>query len=371
MISSRTDTSGRGPTLADLADSLIADGPAPAAPESTAPPPGAVVACWTQAQGLRIGAAGVRNPAGDPMDVTTVFDLASVTKLFTTAAVMRLVHEGLVDLDVPVDGWLDLDDPVPTLRQLLRHRSGLLPWQPFYLRGDRSVAERLRGLPRIAEPDVQYSYSDLGFILIGAVIGAVTGSGLSAAMNDLVLAPLGLRASYGPREGDVATSAYDDGAERRMVETGEPYAIGLDGPFDDWRTAPITGEVNDGNTHHALAGVSGHAGMFGQVSDLILLGRALGRTDHGLWSAAVLDEFTTAGPDPQQGLGFRLRELPDGRRLSWHPGFTGCALGFTAGPASTVVAMATNRLLTRGRPTPTARLWERVLAGTGLIEEYR
>lgn len=355
--------------------------------------PGAVVGRWDDTDGLQIGAAGVC-ALDQAVTADTVFDLASVTKLFTTAAVMRLVHEGAVDLDAPVSRGVELPEPVLTVRHLLSHRGGLLPWQPLYLRGDRSVADAIRDLPRRDHPGNTHCYSDLGFMVLGAVVAAVTGAPLAQAMDDLICTPLGLRASYGPRTGEVATSAYGDGAERRMVATGEPYEIllpldsGNAEPFEAWRDHPLTGEVNDGNAHHALNGVSGHAGLFADASDLILLGRAFGRTDHGLWDTVVLDEFTTpvlsrslskrgasaskckgVDADSEQGLGFRLRTLPDGRVLAWHPGFTGTALGFTLGESTTVVTMLTNRLLTTSEPVPTAQLWEDVLSGTGLIEE--
>ena len=109
-----------------------------------------------------------------------------------------------------------------------------------------------------------------------------------------------------------------------------------------------------------MGGVSGHAGLFGTVPDLVTLGRALLDTTHGLWSSDVVEEFTTPGPDPLQGLGFRVRPLSQGR-LAWHPGFTGTALGVRLGAEPCVIAMATNRHLQDGAPVPTDRLWEHVL----------
>ena len=159
-----------------------------------------------------------------------------------------------------------------------------------------------------------------------------------------------------------------------MIATGEPYPVVLAPdpsltPLER-RPGPIRGTVHDANAFHAMGGVSGHAGLFGSVPDLLGLGRAIADTSHGLWTDDVVDQFTTAGPDPLQGLGFRIRPLPEGDgaatggRLAWHPGFTGTALGVVldAEPsAPTVVAMATNRHLHPGVPVPTDRLWERVL----------
>lgn len=345
------------------------------------PPTGAVVGSWTPANGVLTAAAGVRGPDGAPMTTDTVHDLASVTKLFTTAAVLRLTSSGEVALDDPLDTYLPFPEPVPTVRQLLQHRSGLLPWQPLYLQvGDTDLQRRdptaaldlIRTLPRATAPDQQWNYSDLGFILLGAVINTVTGHDLRTAVAELITEPLGIDVGYGPRStGDLASSSLDDRVERRMVATGEPHPVIIEGTFSRWRDVPSTGEVNDGNAHHALGGVSGHAGLFASVDDLITFGRALTHSDHGLWGADVLAEFLTPGPDPEQGLGFRLRELGPGRRLAWHPGFTGTALGICPGPDPAVVALATNRLVTEATPVPTVRLWKCVLRGLGLVPDHR
>lgn len=338
------------------------------------PPAGAVLGTWSPDDGVRTAAAGVRGSNSAPMTPDTVHDLASVTKLFTTAAALRLTSAGEVALDAPLDTYLPFPKPVPTVRQLLQHRSGLLPWQPLYLQADDPVAslDLIRALPRAAAPDRVRTYSDLGFILLGAVINTVTGHDLRTAITELITDPLGIDVGYGPRsEADLATSSLDDRVERRMVATGEPHPVVLDGHFDGWRADPSTGEVNDGNAHHALGGVSGHAGLFAGIDDLISFGRALTHTDHGLWRAEVLAEFLSPGPDPEQGLGFRIHDLGSGRRLAWHPGFTGTALGVIPGPDPMVVAMATNRLLTEATPVPTGRLWEYVLRGLGVDGGHR
>src|SRR5690625_5838352 len=81
---------------------------------------------------------------------------------------------------------------------------------------------------------------------------------------------------YGPVASDnVATSALGDWAEIRMVETGNPYPIlTKERSFSNWRTDAISGDVNDGNAFHALDGISGHAGMFSTLSELLTLGKA-------------------------------------------------------------------------------------------------
>ncbi|GAA4117876.1 hypothetical protein GCM10022415_16170 [Knoellia locipacati] len=371
--------------------------------ESENPPAGAVVGVWTPGR-EEVRAAGVRDTAGAPMTGDTVHDLASVTKLVTTCAVMSLVSAGRLDLDSPVSRHLAWSGPDPTVRELLQHRAGLLPWQPLHhvARRREDVLSLVPGLPRGGGTGEAFAYSDLSFITLGAVVEAVTGLGLDAAIRSMVTEPLGIGLHFRPGPGavdagddagpadaghdasptdtdddDVAESALDEGWEERMIATGEPYPVHLtpatDLPPVPRRPGPVRGTVHDANAFHAMGGVSGHAGLFGSVPDLLQLGRALLDTRHGLWSEAVVAEFTTAGPDPLQGLGFRLRPLGEeragGPRIAWHPGFTGIALGVRIGAEPAAVAMATNRHLHDGAPVPTDRLWERVLQAELLAEE--
>lgn len=356
-----------GQLAAELLDGSICTEATESAPASAAV--GMVVA----GREIDLAAAGDRTTDGDPTDSTTRYDLASVTKLFTTTAVMRLVSEGAVSLDAPIDRWLPVPAPVPTVRDLLRHRGGLQPWQPLYLEaaGRDRVVDLIARLPRVNQPNVERRYSDLGFMLLGFMIEEITGRDLPTALTELIMNPLELDVGFGPIAPDTAAgSSLDDRVEMRMVATGDPYPVLLEGSFDRWRREPVLGEVNDCNAHHALGGIAGHAGLFATVSDLVRFGVAVGDPSHGLWTPEVLAEFAAPGPDPQQGLGFRLHSLPDGRNLLWHPGFTGTALGVVPSQRATgpvVVAMATNRLLVSGRPLTTERLWLRVLEGTGLL----
>ncbi|WP_353952222.1 GNAT family N-acetyltransferase [Knoellia sp. S7-12] len=338
------------------------------------PPAGAVVGSWSpdSTEGTRVWAAGSRDTAGGPMEVDTVHDLASVTKLVTTCALMALVSQGRLDLDCPISQHVPWSGEDPTVRQLLQHRAGLLPWQPFHHVARRSadVIALVPRLPRGGPVGSAFAYSDLSFITLGAVVEALTGHPLDVALSELVIHPLGLGLHYRPRfdaQGDdqaVAVSALDESWEERMIATGEPYPVHVEPdpalPVVVRRPGPIRGSVHDANAFHAMGGVSGHAGLFGTVPDLVGLGRAVLDTSHGLWGDDEVEEFTTPGPDALQGLGFRIKPLRHGR-LAWHPGFTGTAVGVRLDAAPAVVAMCTNRHLHDGEPVPTDRLWERAL----------
>ena len=318
-------------------------------------------------------------PGIKPMTIDTAHDLASVTKAITTTALMRLVSDGHVRLDDPVRRYVPrfsgVDKDLVTIRHLLLHRAGLWEWWPLYVAGPGDPDGALDALAlRYSVGDARH-YSDLGFMLLGRVIATVTASPLDAAIAELVTDPLGTTATRfrrPHRDEDVAMSAFDDRIEMTMLDSGEPYPTPFSHrDFDGWRTDPIIGTVNDGNSFHAYGGVAGHAGLFSTLDDLLLLGGVLARASEGddLIDPAVAEEFYAPGPDEGQSLGFRRYEIElDEQRvpLLGHTGYVGCAVGFVPGH-DVAVAMASNRLVTSGTPVTTDDLWSAVL--TAAAEE--
>ncbi|WP_406311491.1 beta-lactamase family protein [Streptosporangium sp. NBC_01639] len=306
--------------------------------------------------GVRVGEA--------PMTIDTHHDLASITKILaTTTALIRLVSDGLVDLDAPVRGYLPDSPDGVTVRDLLLHRGGLWEWYPLYI-------QREMPPPRY-RPGRERHYSDLGFILLGRIVEVATGLGLDRAVSELVTEPLGLSSTRyarpaGPR---VAMSARDDRVEMDMLDSQRPYPVPhRSADFTGWRHGPVIGQVADGNAHHAFGGVSGHAGLFSTVPDLLRYCTALSRyREHdGLWRPDVAQEFFAPGPDAQQALGFRRYELQvrnETVTVLGHPGYVGCAVGFVP-DRDIALVMASNRLLVEGTPVPTDTLWHDLLKAT-------
>jgi serine-type D-Ala-D-Ala carboxypeptidase len=264
------------------------------------------------------------------------------------------------------------------VRQLLQHRAGLWEWWPLYVRErERHAAlAAAQELPLRYPPGSGRHYSDLSFMLLGAIVEEITTEPLDAAAARWVLEPLGLSASgflrrWSPTPaGPVAATSLGDRWERQMVTTGEPYPVTEDpDDFTGWRTHVLCGEVADGNAFHAFHGVAGHAGLFSTAADLAAFGRAL-LTDH--WPREVVAEFTADGPDPGQALGFRTRELdvpaPAGGqgqqgkrvRLVGHPGFPGARLE-VAPERGVAVALVTNRLHPQSTPVPIDEDWDALL----------
>lgn len=214
---------------------------------------------------------------GPPVRKTTLFDYASLTKLFTTSAFFRLVDAGHVRMDTPVshilpefDGLrpiqpyenpLNLGELIPvvpstdekvdagaiTFWHLLTHSSGLPAW--INLRRAENKAGRLAlclETPFSYLPGTQVVYSDVGFILLGLAIERLTDAPLQAAMKRLVQRPLDLSIQYGPAPDAPPTE------------------------FCNWRGRRVVGEVHDENSA-TLDGVAGHAGLFGTANDMAVL----------------------------------------------------------------------------------------------------
>jgi len=172
--------------------------------ESVATPSGPGVAVLI-AGGDRIIYRDARGDAdielGVPLDTHQVFRIASVTKMFTAALILKLAEQGKLSLDDPLSRYLP-DFPQAagiTLRQLLTHTAGVsdkaVAIQPGFNRRDVDtailVAEIAKRPPAFA-PGTAQAYSNAGYILLGAVIEKVTGQPWHAALQDRLLAPLGL-----------------------------------------------------------------------------------------------------------------------------------------------------------------------------------
>lgn len=342
-----------------------------AAPTATAPA-GCVIG--VEVDGERhvaaTGYAAPELPVPTRMQRSTLHDLASVSKVVGTTTVLhRLASLGELGFDDRVVRFVPSFGGTPdtTVRDLLQHRAGLHEWQPLYLAPgvDATGAYAiLDSLPLRYAPRAERHYSDLGFMTLGRVVEAAASMPLDEAVRDLVALPLGIGTlGYGPVAGEVATSSHGDDAERRMVATGHPYPVAWTDDGFSWRAGPVNGSANDGNCFHAFGGIAGHAGLFGTVDDLLDVASPLSRAEASeLWDPAVTADVFAAGPDPEQALGWRRSELvvTGGRiPLLWHPGFTGCAVGFVP-DRGIAVALASNRLLA-AEPRPTDLHWQRAL----------
>lgn len=306
-----------------------------------------------------------------PVDHETLYDLASVTKLFSATAFMTLVEEGKISIDDPVktvlpefsgarpiqpyENPLDwgkmvsvpplaegekrgarentVDADQVTFRNLLIHNSGLPAWRAFKDQPDADSAIRLALETFFSYPlGERVVYSDVGLILLGLAVSRLAGSPLNAVISERVTQPLGLSAHFQPA------------APLSSIQNFAPTE------FCKWRGRRIVGEVHDESAWR-LGGVAGHAGMFAHARDVAKFGQSF--LDASVLKRETIVEMTrlqAAFNDVRRGLGFALWS-PDPEASSHpfspstygHTGFTGTCLWIDP-KRQLVVAFLTNEV---------------------------
>jgi len=273
----------------------------------------------------------------------TIYDLASLTKVMaTTAAVMLLVQEDKLNLDgsvaevLPAFGGRGKGEI--TLRHLLTHSSGLRPWRAYFadlrekeLRKGETVvgtdAGRAAVLDRILRSSVVHNpaeasvYGDLDFIVLGAIVEAVTERRLDEFCHERIYAPLGLehtRFNPLPFVGDPTRYAATEQCA--------------------WRNKILWGEVHDPNAW-AMGGVAGHAGLFSTAPEVLrfaeeMIAAQRGKSD--LFKQETAHEFfrkQRIAPESDWALGWDTPtpgHSTSGQHFSehsiGHTGFTGTSL---------------------------------------------
>lgn len=244
---------GLGAQLDSIARAAIADSAAPAI----------AIAVGRHGRLVHLRGYGAVDWAPGSAAVTdsTLFDLASVTKVVaSTTAAMILEEEGRLDLDRTVASYLpELTDSTKqgiTVRMLLTHRGGLEAFAPLYRthRGRQQYLEQINARPLRHAPGTQTVYSDWDLILLQLIIERVTGQELDAFVRDRIFAPLEMR-----------ETGFRPGFPRDRIAATER---------DTSRGGLIWGEVHDPNAW-AMGGVAGHAGLFGSARDLAVFAQML------------------------------------------------------------------------------------------------
>ncbi|MFE1288406.1 serine hydrolase [Streptomyces sp. NPDC058751] len=274
---------------------------------------------------------GVEFPAERqiPASRDTVYDLASVSKLFTSVLAVQQLERGALELEAAVASYLPEfaggGKQDVTVRQLLTHTSGFRSWIPLYKAPTREGKLQLLWDEKpVAPPGTAYLYSDLNLISLQLVLERITGRTLDTLLREEVTGPLGMdRTRYNPPASWKPLIA--------ATEDARPPWSGLDRGL-------VWGEVHDENAY-SLGGVAGHAGVFSSAWDLAVLGRTL--LNGGAYGKArvlrpesvdlMFTDFNTAFPGDEHGLGFELYQhwymgalaTP---RTAGHTGFTGTSL---------------------------------------------
>jgi CubicO group peptidase (beta-lactamase class C family) len=291
----------------------------------------------------------------------TIFDLASISKLFTGISVVRLIEQGRVELEAPVARYVPEfahnGKGAVTVRQLLTHTSGLPAWKALYseyeTREERLAA--VLGSELDNPPGAAYVYSDLGYIALGVLVERVSGASLDDYVAANITRPL----------------AMDDTMYNPPPELADRIAAT---EYQPWTgRGMVRGSVHDENAW-SLGGVAGHAGVFSTARDMAVLAQALlnggrygrqrvlGREAVELMMANYNSRF--AGQD--HGLGFELYQhwYMDALATPFsagHTGYTGTSL--TIDPTSQTIAILFTNRVHPSRSWGTINPWRRALSG--------
>jgi len=229
---------------------------------------------------------------GPPIDDTTYFDLASLTKpMATVATAMVLVGDQKLDLETPIRHYLPDSASTGTVRHLLGHAAGCTAHVEFFRGGHRPYADLIALAarePLAYAPGTATIYSDLGFLQLGAIVERAADAPLADAFATLVARPLDLTARF-------------------PGTTPLPNAVATE--LDPARGGLVSGLVHDENAYYS-GGICGHAGLFATLTDVATFARAIVETaagrPHGRLRPAVVNLFARESPAPTLTTTWRL-----------------------------------------------------------------
>jgi CubicO group peptidase (beta-lactamase class C family) len=245
----------RGEIIADI-DSMMQNA------ISTGALTGAVVYVGHENEIILEKAYGKKTPSGsgDPADIDTIFDLASLTKVVATApAIMALVEEGKIKLDDPIGKYLPETATKShreiTVRQVLTHYSGLtatvyprrIGKGRYKVLCGKDLLNFIYLAPVETGPGKEFIYSDLGYMLLGKLIERRSGMRLDHYVQKKIYGPLQMKdTGYCPDKKNLKRISFSEEERKGYCQRGTVQD-------------PIAGRLN---------GISGHAGLFSTVQDL-------------------------------------------------------------------------------------------------------
>ena len=351
---------------------------------------------------------GSPNPDSPDVTTDTLYDLASLTKMFSVNyAIQKLVSEDKLSLDARIKDFLGKDfveetlyvpneegkypeadletikdwKSMLTIRDLLRHQGGFpadprycapylyrddleegepFPENPLYAGNEpgektkKATVEMICRTPLNYEPGTKTLYSDADYMVLGLVVEQVTGEDLNTWLKKTFWAPMGLtHITYNPLQNgfqpdDCAATELNGNTRDNLLE------------FPGYRTSTIQGEVHDEKAFYSMNGVSGHAGLFGNATDVAKLASVMlcgGYGENRFFSQNVMDLFTAPKVENAGNWGLGWWRQGDGQRVWYfgtqassdtigHQGWTGTL--FMVDPSRNLaVAYLTNKINSR------------------------
>jgi CubicO group peptidase (beta-lactamase class C family) len=256
--------------------------------------------------------------SGERLRRSDIFELASVSKTFTAAAVMMLAQEGRLGYDDPVDRYLKVPYPGITVRHLLTHTSGLPDyqevmdrhWDKSRVAGNPDILEYLNRYapPRLFAPGERFEYSNTGYVLLGSIAEKASGTDFVEFVRTRIFSPTGMR------DADIRTPAEKKGIRNLAKGHVLVKERGRHVPADSFPSSNYT---------IWLGSRKGPGRVSATAKDLL-------RWDRSLASGHLLDAKTQAeafhpnklndGKISDYGFGWFLSKGPDGEDILWHDG---------------------------------------------------
>lgn len=269
--------------------------------------PGAVIGVSLRGRHWHYGTGHLGIDDSTRPDSTTLYDLASLTKVIgMTSGVLLGVSEGKLVIDSPLSRYVPAFGDSPerravTLRILLAHASGLPSGRPLYREATgRADAYAIADTTRLdTVPGTRFVYSDLGAILLTQAVETVYRTRIDSLLASRIFAPLRL-----------SDTRYTPAASLlpRIAPTED----------DPWRKRMIRGEVHDENTAR-MDGISGHAGLFSTSTDLLRFADWLLAATSTAESECPASPAKMPIPDSLVRQFIRRQDIPTGtsRALGW------------------------------------------------------
>lgn len=253
-------------------------------------------------------------PGVEPAPIDALYDVGSIAKQFTAAAILALDEDGRLDLSDPVSKFYpDAPEPIAsaTIEQIIRHESGINPSVEFNgidLRGRDATIERILGTPPVARPGERFAYANTGYFVLAAIVEQVSGQPFEEYVRERLFERAGL---------DLAGFSRERFDESLLPMGHQPVRAG-GGYVRGWRSAERVDRIPYAWGHR------GATGMILPLDELFRWTRAL--RDGAVLSDESLDTIVETGVGTY-GLGWNVNVRPDQSTALEHGGST---IGFEA-----------------------------------------
>lgn len=316
--------------------------------------PGAVLVVGHGGRVIYRKAYGARAvlPQRETMTMDTIFDMASLTKVFATApSVLLLVEQGKVRLNDPVARYVPEfgthGKEQVTVRQVLTHMSGLrpVPAVAAEAKGTEAVLQAIYDDTLVAAPGARFAYSDTGYIMLGELVHRVSGLALNDFAGKYLYAPLGMR----------ETRFLPPAKWKPRIAPTEEIELPAGAKAGSGKGRVLRGEVHDPRAR-AMGGVAGHAGLFSTAADVakfcsMILDGGRAASGKRIFTAEMIEKSTTPQTPPWsptlRGLGWDIDSVYSSNRgdvfpvgTFGHTGFTGTSVWMDPAGKTFVILLA-------------------------------